>query len=350
MGKSLSAIDLLSRPSGGLSERVLVVFGDEAFFKRQTLRYIRERVLAGEDAELSLRTFNGPDAELSDVLAELATRAMFGGGQRLVIVENADPFITTHRSDLENYVCKPASHGTLVLEAGTFPSNTNLFKLVAERGLVVECRTPSGTPLKRWLQGWAKQAHACDLADSAAEMLVECIGPELGLLDQELAKLALLAGETRKVTAELVSANVGGSRLRQVWDMLDATLEGRSADALGQLDRLVAAGEQPVALLAAVASNLRKLAAATRIILTAELAGQRIMPRDALVQAGVKGFVLEKTERHLRRLGRHRGRQLYAWLLQADLALKGASALPPQTILERLVVRLASNQPTPQRG
>lgn len=63
--------------------------------------------------------------------------------------------------------------------------------------------------------------------------------------------------------------------------------------------------------------------------------------REALGQAGVKAFVLEKTERQLRRLGRRQGDRLYRWLLEADMDLKGNSSLPLRTILERLFVRIA---------
>jgi DNA polymerase-3 subunit delta len=84
------------------------------------------------------------------------------------------------------------------------------------------------------------------------------------------------------------------------------------------------------------------LAAATRLILQAEASGRRIAIGPALQQAGVKSFVVQKAERQLRRLGRQRGAQLYRWLLETDLELKGESQMAPRLILERLIVRLAS--------
>ena len=72
-------------------------------------------------------------------------------------------------------------------------------------------------------------------------------------------------------------------------------------------------------------------------------AGRRLSLRDALQQAGVNSFFLQKTERQLKLLGRHRGAQVYRWLLQADLDLKGDSAMPPRIIIERLIVRLAAH-------
>jgi DNA polymerase-3 subunit delta len=161
-------------------------------------------------------------------------------------------------------------------------------------------------------------------------------------LDQELAKLASAAGPGGKVTAQTVRQFVGSWRAKTTWEMLDAALDGDVPGALVQLDRLLLSGENPVALLGQISYSLRQFAAATQLVVQAEAAGRRISPREALVQAGTKAFVLNRAEPQLRRLGRQRGDQLYQRLLETDLALKGDSAAPPRYILERLLVRLAA--------
>ena len=166
----------------------------------------------------------------------------------------------------------------------------------------------------------------------------------MGLLDQELAKLAVTLGEGKRITPELVARYVGGWRAKTAWEMLDAALDGNVPEAMQQIERLLASGEQPVGILAQISASLRRFAAATRLVLQAEAAGRRIALAQALEQAGVKPFVLHKAERQLRRLGRNRGAQLYQWLLDADLDLKGDSAMPPRLILESLVLRLAAPQ------
>jgi DNA polymerase-3 subunit delta len=234
----------------------------------------------------------------------------------------------------------------LALDLDTLPSNTRLYKSIAAEGLLIDCSAPTPAKLTKWLTDWAKQHHKVELSASAAESLVELIGPELGLLDQELAKLALMTGDDRKISSELVDRSVGSWRTKTTWEMLDAALDGNVREAMLQLDRLLASGEQPIGLLGQVSATLRRLAAATRLVLQAEAAGRRINVRVALEQAGIRSFVLQKAERQLRLLGRQRGSELYRWLLEADLDLKGESSLPPRLILERLIVRIA----TPQRS
>jgi DNA polymerase-3 subunit delta len=229
----------------------------------------------------------------------------------------------------------------LVLDITTFPSNTRLYKSVAAEGLAIDCSTPTPAKLNKWLVEWAKQMHKAALSPAAAEALAEIIGPELGLLDQEIAKLALTVGGER-ITPEMVSKYVGGWRAKTTWEMLDAAMDGKVRDAMQQLDRLLASGEQPVGILGQISASLRRFAAATRLILLAESSGRRITLSQALERAGVKPFVIQKAERQLRRIGRSRGSKIYEWLLEADLDLKGDSAMPPRLILERLIIRLAA--------
>ena len=343
-GKPVPALDYLAAPGKHPPKPVCALFGDESYLRRQAILCLRAAVLGGEDGDFSLKTFDGRSSPFRDVHEELSTVAMFGGGKRLVVVEDADEFVTRCRTQLEDYVVKPSRSGVLVLDLDSLPSNTRLHKAIAADGLLVDCSAPAPVRLCKWLGDWAKQHHRVQLPQTAAEMLVELIGPELGLLDQELAKLALLAGQEQKITPEMVGHSVGGWRAKTTWEMLDAALDGNVREAMLQLDRLMASGEQPVGLLGQISASLRRFAAATRLVLQAETAGRRTNLRTALEQAGVRSFVLQRAERQLRLLGRRRGGQLYGWLLDADLDLKGESTMPPRLILERLIVRLSARE------
>jgi len=337
----LHAIDYLKKPDKYPPQPVCVAFGDDLFLRRQVLLALRHAVLGDDEGDFSLTTFAGSTVEFPAVAEELVTLAMFGS-RRLVVVDEADEFVSSNREALEGYVARPGRSGILLLDVKSWPSNTRLYKAVDAQGLAVDCSAPAGVKLTRWLCDWAKQIHNSQLSPNAADSLVELVGPELGLLDQELAKLALLAGSDTKITTELVQKMVGGWRAKTTWVMLDLALDGNVTEALRQIDRLLASGEVPIGLLAQISASLRRLAAATRLILQAEAAGRRISVGAALEQAGIKSFALDKAQRQLRRLGRQRGSQLYRWLLDADLDLKGDSQLPPRLILERLVVRLAA--------
>lgn len=358
-----TAFEFLATPDKFPVKPFCVLYGDEPLLARDSLAEIDGRVLAGEDAEFSRISFSGdkgtnPQLEWRTVVDELSTSALFGGGQRLVIIDNADDFVSRSREQLENYAAKPSNSGVLVLIVRTWPSNTKLYKAIAASGLPIECKTPAEDQLPRWLMQRAEKKHQAKLTADAADQMLEIIGPELGRLDQELEKLALialaesgLAGNAAAskeklptISATMVSDNVGGWRAKTAWELSDKMNAGDTARALEQLGRLIESGEEPIALLAQVSSSLRKYAAATRGADLATLENRRIDLKSLLTEAGMKVWpaALQSAEIHLKQLTRPRGRQLLPWLLDADLALKGQSSSGHRArfVLEQLIVRL----------
>ena len=353
MAKPLHGIDYLLTPPEDEVGSLCVVAGDEAYLKREVIRSLCRQVCGDQpDSTFSWQSFLGKEVEWRDVSDALASLSLFGGGgQRAAVVEEADTFVTRHRTQLEDYVAHPPEGAVLVLDVKTWPGNTRLAKAVAGQGLTLKCGPPDrGAELgafKRSLSKWLIQRAASEEANlpaAAVAMLLELLPLSVGLLDQEVAKLALLVGPKGTISTDVVRQNVGGWRAQKTWDMIDAMADGNAASALDQLDRLLRAGEQPIGLLAQISSTLRRFAATARLIEMAESRGGRPQLRQALEQAGAPKFKLSDAERQLKRIGRGRASRLNDWLLEADLALKGHNSPPARarTELERLIVRLSS--------
>ena len=346
MAKSqvLHATEYLKQPAKFPPKPICVLFGGDSFLKSQVFRRLRSTLLNDGDAEYSLTRFEGNQTAFPVVLRELLMMTMFGDGQRVVVVEDADKFVTQYRAELEDYANNPSRTAILILLVGTFPSNTRLYKTVDTTGWLVECSPLDEKVIPKWLVSWAITVHQLNCDTAAAELLVDLIGTELGLIDQELAKLALVVPIDGILTADIAQENVGSWRTRTTWEMLDLALAGNVPEAIRQLDMLLQAGENPVALLAQVASSLRRLAAATQLILDAEKQGKRLPLSTALVQAGVNRYYVQKSETQLKLLGRHRGAKLLDWILKADLDFKGDSRIPPRTMIEQLILKIAAPQ------
>lgn len=352
-GKSatVDALVFLEAPDQFAAAGVCAVYGDESFLKSEVLNALRRQILGSGDAEFSLTTFTGHETQLRDVVDALSTASLFGDGRRLVIVEDADSFVSEYRAELEDFVARPAKSGMLVLEVKTWPANTRLAKIVATNGLAIQCAAPKERELKSWLTKRAKTQHQVKLDAAAADALLELVPPEVGIVVQELTKLALVAGEKGVIDAELVRENVGGWRTRATWDMIDAAADGRAANALAQVDRLIASGEKPHALLPQMSSSLRRFATAVELIEAGEAEKRRLPPREALAQAGILPFKLNDAERQLRQIGRRRAKQITGWLLAADLAMKSYNSSDDRARieLELLVVQLAAESTGPPR-
>ena len=340
----LHATDFLNSAKPFEAVPVVVLFGKDAFLRQQASLVIRHSLLDEEDAEFSLTRFEGDQVDFVSVVEELSTMAMFGGGIRLIVIDDADTFVSRYRADVEDYLAAPSKTGVLVLLVDSFPSNTRLYKQVDKTGVLIDCSSLTEPKIPKWLVGWCKSKHKTVCESAAAELLVDLVGPELGLLDQELAKLVLSVKPGEKLTTETVRTNVGHWRSKTAWEMLDLALSGNAPEAIRQLDRLFQAGEHAVGLLAMISYTLRRLAAATELILEAEKQKRRLPLPNALEQAGVKKFVLDKSVEQLKKLGRHRGQKIPDWLIKADLDLKGDSRSDPRLVLEQLIVKIASAQ------
>jgi DNA polymerase-3 subunit delta len=318
---------------------IYVLHGDEDFLKRRALEALRTLILGAEGEAFGLSTHAGDKATLAAVQDELQTPP-FLGERRLVIVENADPFVTRFRAALETYTAKPAAHAVLVLEVRSWPASTKLAKLLSGDATIV-CKAPPAYKLPDWCVAWVAAQHAKQLAAPAARLLVDLVGADMGLLDQELTKLAIYVGTADRIEAGDVDKLVGSSRAENTWKIFDAIAAGQSAEALAILERLLDQGEEPIRILGAFSLQLRRLAQAAR------LCEQGAPLSVALEQVGIPPFGRKSSEQQLRHLGRRRADRLYDWLLEVDLGLKGSSQLPPRIVLERLVILLARpNEPS----
>ena len=314
---------------------VAVLFGEETHLKQQCVARLTELVLGvGPDAAVGLVKFAGKDTELKTVKSELQTVGMFVSS-RLVVVEDADEFVTKYREGLEAYCLKPASRSVLVLDCKSWKSNTRLAKKIAESGLELDCGELAAGPLLKWVVDHAATEHGKQISRDSASLLVELAGTGLGQLSMELAKLTSFVGERPQIKPDDVRQLVGGWKAEETWTMTNAVRDGNPALALTCLSKLLHAGEAAPKILGGLIYVFKKFAVAT------EQSRRQVPLRQALQEAGIFPRDIETSERYLKRLGRPRADQLFARLADADRDLKGGSRLPDRLQLEQLLLWLS---------
>ncbi len=316
-------------------QRVYALSGDEDFLKRLVRDKIISTILGDADADFAVSVYAGDKLDFSTVRNELDTLP-FLAPCRILVVENADPFVTNHRPSLERYATNPSPVGVLILDVKTFPETTKLAKALPDAAKIA-CKAPPPYKVPAWCVEWAKSRHSKKLGSDAAELLVDLVGPAMGQLDQELGKLASAVGARPAITAEDVAKLVGRTKAADVFRIMDAVGEGKPAEALGILEDLFAEGEDPMAVMGPLTAQLRKLAAVGRLTASGLPLG------EAMNAAKVPGWdkARQSCEKQLRHLGRRRLEKLTEWLAEINLGLKGGNPLPERVQVERLVVMLA---------
>ncbi|TWT57009.1 DNA polymerase III subunit delta [Thalassoglobus neptunius] len=316
------------------SASLIVLFGGELHLKSESLGIICKDVLgsAPEDS-LGLTRFSGKETDFRTIRDELQTVSMFSTS-KVVLVEDADDFVSANRPALEKFSDKPPGKSKLILDVTKWPGNTKLAKKTAKTGLVVECAELTGGRLNSWLVGRAKSEYEKQLSRDAAQLMGELAGTGLGLLDQELQKLSSYVGDRKQIGVEDVRKLVGGWKAETTWTMINAIRDDQIDTALNCLAKLLYAGEAPQKILGGINFVFRKFAEAT------ERSRQGATLSSALKEAGVFFRDIESAERYLRRIRRPRAERILQKLTETDYGLKGGSLLAAPLQMESLILWL----------
>jgi DNA polymerase-3 subunit delta len=331
----MHALAWLKNPAQSSFRPVNVLSGDDFYLKREVIQGIARLALDGDDPS-SLRRIEGNNANLADVLDELRTLPFFSK-RRIVVIDEADSFITKHRKELEVYVENPSSLGVLVLTVKSWPANTKLAKLVEKSGSEISCSAPKEGELAIWLVALARDRYQCALSPDGARLLVELVGAEPGLLASEVEKLSVYVGTAAQIARGDVAKMVEAGRIETIWKALDAATTGQGAQALKYLDTLIAAGDHPIGALAGMSTSLLKLHHAGK------LRAARLGLEEACKRAGIPSWApaIANVQKQHAHLGPARVDLIPEWLVRADMDLKGGSILNPRVVLEMLLLRLA---------
>ncbi len=336
----MHASEFLSKPDAHPIGPVAVLSGPERYL-RQCCRVALQRLVLGDEGQAEC-VFPGETTPLSDVLDELSMISMWGD-RRLVVVEDADEFVSLHRAKLERYLEKPARKSVLVLDVKSWVKTTRLAKAVEKIGLPLACDEIKGRALSQWLAQLARDAHGKQLAPDAGALLMELVGGELGLLERELAKVAAALGTRTLIDVDDVRTLVGGWKVDTTWQMIDALRDGNLSRALEDLGRLLDSGEEPLKLLGGINYVYRQ-------ICTAVERARRKQPLDeALRDSGVRQFTIGPVVNYLKRLGFERAEKFRQLLLATDGDLKGRSRIDKRTRMELLLVELSGRLPPHRR-
>lgn len=274
----------------------------------------------------------------------------------------------------------PEGH-TLVLAERDAPDDHPLVSSLARRGLVArvesvesaargggwegldalagELEEQTGNPIAR--DALAELARRTlrkkgDWKDKGAE------GDSTARLAAEYRKLAAVAGPGKRIDRALVVSTVTDRGEEDAFKILDAIGDGRGGEALARLERLLAAADEPLGerlrFFALLAGWCRRVAAvhglmAIHGVRPGETAYPRFQSKSAgRLQrelpgglpnpvAGDKPYPLHRAYLAAGRLSPRNAASIPAWLLEAELELKGESG-DPAAALGHLVARMSA--------
>ncbi|MBN2456215.1 MAG: DNA polymerase III subunit delta [Sedimentisphaerales bacterium] len=220
--------------SGSVIKPVCVIAGKETSVVNIEYDKLLNRLLEPQQRQMALFVVEPGQTSIAEILDELRTVPMFGK-MKVVVIKNADDFISENRPLLEKYFDKPSDTGILVLTVKTWPSRTKLAKKLDKVGMLLKVIEPKAWQLPSRLAEYAHQAHSKILTKAAAELLIELSGDNLPRLYSEIDKLASFAYEDKSITPKHIELLIGRNRLFNAFAVIDAAMAGNSAQAVNRL-------------------------------------------------------------------------------------------------------------------
>ena len=349
---AISAEQLASRLAPGKLVSAILLLGPDAYLRETYREQIIEAVVERAARPWAVQHYSAAEDDLGLVVGRARMMPMLAPRQVIVYtdLEAIEPPAESKKDDavemLREYLSSPAPFTVLVLESAKLDKRMRLTKLLVEAALVVAAELPddpherlrAATRLTKQLA--AQQKGAID--DDAAEELADLCNGDLAAIRTEIAKLVTYAGTDQRIRRADVETLVVAEKKYSVWELADVLATGQLERALKFLDKLLRDGEQPPALVGAMAWMFRKLLETQdlgRGASAGQVAGQLRMPLDSAKMAVRQAQKIPR---------RQLVRGLQA-LYEADSRLKSGTK-DDRAVMEFLVAQLAGSRESAARG
>ena len=288
------------------------------------------------------------DAGAPEAVAACNTLGLFGGEDRLVIVEDVDGrpnadgrlvggWKAADAKVIATYLDDPAVGSVLALVAHAVKADAPLAKVCAKAGDVLVYEAPKEKDLPAWV-AQRFEALGARAERDACRALVETVGDDLRELATEIQKLAtwsgggeIREGDVRQLAVGL--AETAGFELTDAWGRRDAANVLTAAESI--LERSGKPRRDGVARLAAMlASHVERVRECQR------LDADGVPAKEAAARIKRHPFYVQKLYAQARNYTGEELREAVVRLAALDHALKGESALAPDLELERALVEL----------
>ncbi len=247
----------MSRSLGG----VFYLHGGDEFLKERSTRALVERHLDPGTRDFNYDILRASETNLETLASVIGTPPMMAEW-RVVVVRDVQAYAASAKAKkvLLSTAASPPPGLALIL-VGTVPSGSKakFYKELASATQSKEFKpiTPDDAP--GWLIEWAKERYDVTLEPSAATGLVAVAGNNLGILDQELAKLSEMVETGQPI--RIADVERAGTRLpsQNRWDWFGLVGSKQFGEALNAVPVLIEQGESGVGLVIGVSAHLLRI-------------------------------------------------------------------------------------------
>lgn len=334
----LSPEKLLERISRGKTVPAILLQGTDAYLRDRCRKQIIDAFVPEGMRDWAVARSSARESGWDDILQRAQNLPMLAPRQ-VIFVEDAESVERLGEKAreqvvelLEAYLASPPPFTVLVLEAANLDGRQKFTKLLTEKALWVELTIGSESAPDFASQMATELGVQIDR--EAAAFLAEILNGEPARMHVELEKLRAYVQDSGRIRVADVEAIVVAARKNTVWQLADMLADRRRDATLVFLDNLLREGEEPIAIVGAMAWLYRKLIEARA--LPATMNGYQ-----AARQLAMRPEAAATAVRQAHRIPKNELLAGLAALAEADSALKSSNPNPRAT-MEFLAAQLTA--------
>ncbi|UFJ38879.1 DNA polymerase III subunit delta [Brevibacillus humidisoli] len=323
---------------------VYVLYGTETYLMDEFVSFASREIVPPDSADLNLSRYDCAEVPLQSILEDAETLP-FLAEHRVVIAANAyfltgakPPSKLEHNlAALEQYLEQPPAYASILflVYADKLDERKKLVKSLKKQATVLSFAPLRDGDLLAWVQRRAER-HGVRMERVRVQQLVDRVGSDLRLLNNELEKLALYLGTPGAVITDDVIEQLTPRTLEQdVFRLVDAVVAGRLPEAFRTLYDCLLTGEEPLKLLALLARQFR-------LLLHVKLWAPRGYSQQQLAgMLKVHPFAVKKAMEQTRYFDEASLRRLLGLFAEEDFRIKSGQ-VDKRLALELLMTRVAA--------
>ncbi|MEM7260702.1 MAG: DNA polymerase III subunit delta [Planctomycetota bacterium] len=351
-------------PSKGGADipHVVALVGMEDFLRRDAMREMIESVYGGTPPPEDVTRLEGSrgtsEKDLTALFDELHTPSLFGG-ERLVIVDRAQPYLDVDPDAWANAVQAGWTGVRLILVLDKLDGRRKLGKAISAKGWWVEITKPFHrpppwkpnarpweNPLNTWIVQRARAARL-KIDPPTAHLLMTRVGTSLSDLAAMIDRFETVLDPPATIDRDLVEEHTPEGEESNLFELVDTVFTGDRRRALLLAKEILHRGsvdqngqrntEVAGILLQFIATSLNRVRQLREVHRVVTGGGND----DAILSdAGVSKFMLSKIKAQARASGPPRLERMVGELARADEDLKMGKGPRADELLERLAVVL----------
>jgi len=313
---------------------VYYFFGEDSYNLSSTLHTLEETFKPLLLSEFDKETIYSEDRSITDILG-LATSFPFGSEKKLIIIKEAEKI--KDKKPLKDYAASPAEFTVIAFFHNG--SITNLssepFKTLDASGYLYEAKELKGKNLIDWLISIAEEKGK-KLSDENAQVLVDIVGENRNMLEDQLEKICVFLNKEKEITIESIQHVSSELKQFNIFDLQNAIGLKDKAKSLTVAYNLLDNGAEPTFIITMLTRYFTGLAKIT------ELQTKNIPVQEAARIVGTHHFYYPNYIKARKLYSDEKLVEVFRALLKADVSVKITTS-DNKTIITLLIAEILQN-------